>query len=224
MRGTFFTLLRRSVLRGALLATAGFVVSVALGAGGFWIAGTSAVAVAESISRMLPETPAELRPSPSVVSRTEEGVSVVLVNEVAIELGRLEAAAAIEAEETATAALIAAPTPPATVPLAPGDRVPATISFYYCERGTQGLHGDGGGFCGVMRDGTVVYDGAAACDRAYLGQQFRIEGDPLARVYRCADTGGAVHGQHRDVWFQNSDDGWDWIRAVGQRAVIEILP
>lgn len=128
----------------------------------------------------------------------------------------------------ASAAIVAAPvefaagTEPA---LAPGDRVMATVSFYYCEPGTQGLHpGDGGNFCGVMRDGTVVYPGAAACAYAYLGQQFRIVGDPTGRVYRCADTGSAVHGLHRDIWFMSSDDGWAWQLRVGQVAEIEILP
>lgn len=108
--------------------------------------------------------------------------------------------------------------------LSSGDVVEATVSFYYCQRGTQGLHpGDGGGFCGVMRDGTVVYPGAAACAYQYLGQQFRIIGDPDGRVYTCADTGSAVHGLHRDIWFMTSDEGWDWQRIVGQVAVIEIL-
>ena len=109
--------------------------------------------------------------------------------------------------------------------LGPGERAQATISFYYCEPGALGLHpGDGGGFCGVMRDGTVVYPGAAACAYVYLGQQFRIVGDPLERIYRCADTGSAVHGLHRDIWFMTSDEGWAWQLAVGQTATIEILP
>lgn len=115
--------------------------------------------------------------------------------------------------------------PAVAAQLAPGDRVTATVSFYYCELGPKGRHpGDGGNFCGVMRDGTVVYDGAAACAYEYLGQQFRIEGDPTGRIYRCADTGSAVHGQHRDIWFMSSDEGWEWQLEVGQVATIEILP
>jgi len=135
-----------------------------------------------------------------------------------------EAVASIEvapppAAEVAAAVGLAEPT------LEPGARVMATLSFYYCEVGPKGRHvGDGGNFCGVMRDGTVVYDGAAACAYAYLGQQFRIVGDPTGRVYRCADTGSAVHGQHRDIWFMSSDDGWEWQLKVGQVATIEILP
>ena len=109
--------------------------------------------------------------------------------------------------------------------LAVGDRVKVSVSFYYCRVGSETpARGDGGGFCGAMRDGSVVYNGAAACDYVYLGQRFRIEGDPLNRIYRCADTGSAVHGLHRDIWFASSDEGWNWQRNVGQAVTIEILP
>ena len=146
--------------------------------------------------------------------------------------GRVRAPSTIDAafvlERAAPVAEVAAPRAfPAAEELAlePGELVEATVSFYYCERGEQGLHpGDGGGFCGVMRDGTVVYPGAAACAYSYLGQRFRIVDDPLERIYVCADTGSAVHGLHRDIWFMSSDDGWDWQLNVGQVATIEILP
>ncbi len=107
--------------------------------------------------------------------------------------------------------------------MAPGDRATATVSFYYCRTG-GGASGDGGGFCGRMRDGSVVYSGAAACDVAYLGQHFKIVGDPTGREYRCADTGSAVHGLHRDIWFNSSAEGWAWLRSVGSSATIEIVP
>lgn len=135
------------------------------------------------------------------------------------------AIAEVPAGETVRAARAVPPAPPAAPRLAPGDRVQVTVSFYYCEVGSRvAAVGDGGGFCGAMRDGSVVYNGAAACDYAYLGQRFRIEGDPLKRIYRCADTGSAVHGLHRDIWFGSSDDGWAWQRSVGQLATIEVLP
>lgn len=115
--------------------------------------------------------------------------------------------------------------PVGTPTLRVGDRIKVSVSFYYCELGgSSPARGDGGGFCGAMRDGSVVYNGAAACDVVYLGQRFRIEGDPLGRIYRCADTGSAVHGLHRDIWFGSSDEGWKWQRSVGQAATIEILP
>lgn len=127
----------------------------------------------------------------------------------------------------AAAVSVAPPAPPAPSEpaLVPGDRVTATVSFYYCEVGPKGRHqGDGGNFCGAMRDGSIVYPGAAACAYTYLGQRFRIIGDPIDRVYTCADTGSAVHGLHRDIWFMSSDDGWEWQLELGQSATIEILP
>ena len=108
--------------------------------------------------------------------------------------------------------------------LSTGDRVTVSLSFYYCEHSAGTPRGDGGGFCGVMRDGSSVYPGAAACDIAYLGQLFRIEDDPASLIYRCADTGSAVGAEHRDIWFQSSAEGWRWQLGIGRSAAIEILP
>jgi hypothetical protein len=100
----------------------------------------------------------------------------------------------------------------------------ARITYYYCERGSNpATWGDGGGFCGAMRSGTVVYAGAAACSAANFGQRFRIVGDPTGRAYVCEDTGGAVHGNHRDIWFRNSDEGARWYAQVGTHAEIVIV-
>lgn len=100
----------------------------------------------------------------------------------------------------------------------------ATITYYYCTRGTEprGI-GDGGGFCGGMRSGKIVYAGAASCSAVYLGQRFRIVGDPTGRTYTCEDTGGGVHGNHRDIWFANSDEGYAWRNQVGSWAEIVIV-
>ncbi len=106
-----------------------------------------------------------------------------------------------------------------------GDRITVPLTFYYCEDTTGGARsGDGGGFCGAMRNGAVAHPGAAACDAAYLGQRFIIEGDPTERTYVCADTGGGIHNQHRDIWFLSSSEGWAWQAVVGRSAVIQILP
>ena len=111
-----------------------------------------------------------------------------------------------------------------SVPTSGGTVVEATFSYYYCEQGTipRGI-GDGGNWCGAMANGEIVHAGAAACARDSLGQRFRIVGDPLDRIYTCTDTGSAVRGQHRDIWFQNSDDGRLWLDQVGDRGRIEIL-
>ena len=76
----------------------------------------------------------------------------------------------------------------------------------------------------VFPEGTRVAPGMAACDVAYLGQRFQIEGDPTGRTYLCADTGSAVHGLHRDIWFMSNRDGWHWQQSVGRHAFIRVLP
>ena len=104
------------------------------------------------------------------------------------------------------------------------ETVEVTLSYYYCAQGTiMASIGDGGGWCGAMANGEVVHRGAAACDRSRLGERFRIQGDPLGLTYECKDTGSAVHGHHRDIFFHLSDDGYRWIVEVGYTAVIEIL-
>ena len=101
----------------------------------------------------------------------------------------------------------AATTAPAPEPEA-GTTIETTITYYYCE----GTGGDGGGFCGHMANGEIVRAGAAACARSRLGERFRIVGDPT--VYTCEDTGGAVHGHHRDIWFRYSADAAAWARRM----------
>ncbi|MXZ63013.1 MAG: SH3 domain-containing protein [Chloroflexi bacterium] len=104
------------------------------------------------------------------------------------------------------------------------ETVEVTLSYYYCRQGTIAASiGDGGGWCGAMANGEVVHQGAAACARSRLGERFRIIGDPLGLTYECEDTGSAVHGHHRDIFFDLSDDGYRWIVEVGYTAVIEIL-
>ena len=114
------------------------------------------------------------------------------------------------------------PTTPAP-PLGAGDKYEASLSFYYCGANGGPRMGDGGGFCGHMANGQVVHHGAAACAAAYMGQRFRVEGDPYGRIYTCTDTGGAVGGMHRDIWFDDAGVGWAWLQTVGFTATIEIV-
>ncbi len=125
------------------------------------------------------------------------------------------------AQDGRVVAAQAAPDAPAT---AAGARVTADVTYYYCQAGPTGPIGDGGGFCGRMANGQVVHSGAAACSAQYLGQRFRILGDPTGRTYTCADTGSAVHGEHRDIWFNTNDEGARWQAVVGLSAVIQVLP
>ena len=106
-----------------------------------------------------------------------------------------------------------------------GTTVEARITYFYCNQGTISASiGDGGGFCDHMANGEIVHEGAAACSRDNFRQRFRIIGDPNGLIYTCKDTGNAVHGEQRDIWFDNSDDGLNWIREVGTTALVEILP
>lgn len=207
--------LRRVLLRAACAAGAGFGVAVTTGVLAFALGVHPPEALGGATSAaaaMLPSAPAELRSLFVRTEHTQPAPSVVPANAQAFEASRAEAA-------TTDVSRVATP------PLRAGDRIGVTISFYYCEVGRNAaVVGDGGGFCGAMRDGTVVRPGAAACDVAYLGQRFRIEGDPEQRVYVCNDTGNLVHGLHRDIWFNVADDGADWVLKVGRHAVIEILP
>ena len=111
----------------------------------------------------------------------------------------------------------------ATAPPSSSTRLVSSIT-YYCSQGSiPASIGDGGGWCGAMANGQVVYEGAAACSPQNMGQQFKIIGDPNARTYTCADTGSAVTGEHRDIFFHNSDDGYEWWLQVGTTATIEIV-
>ena len=99
------------------------------------------------------------------------------------------------------------------------------ISNYYCEQGeiATGI-GDGGGWCGAMRNGEIVHAGAAACAPDKLGMRFWILGDPTERMYTRADTGGAVGSGHRDIWFADSDEGYLWWQQVGPLAEVMQFP
>ena len=189
-------------------------------------AAPDAVAPHEVVASSAPAAPAHepsarAFPARGVAGRAD-GSTVALTHLVAPPVFEARSAGGLAAAPPGRASLESVVHATSTPELAPGDRVVATVSFYYCAAGA-GHAGDGGSWCGAMRDGTVVYPGAAACDYTYLGQQFRIEGDPTGRVYTCNDTGSAVHGLHRDIWFPTNTEGWSWQREVGRNVVIQIV-
>ena len=60
--------------------------------------------------------------------------------------------------------------------------------------------------------------------RGIGGQRFTIQGNPTGRTYTCADTGNAVAGEHRDIFFQNNYGTWAWWVQQGSNiATIEIV-
>ncbi len=225
--------LARPVRQAFTLSALGLLLAIAIGVGGYAMtaaSGRDGISIASATSAT---TPSELSALSAVarpafaVEATSAAVAAAPLRDQALPQARVAATDPQPADGIVVAASAARRTidaPASSTPkLAPGDRIGVPVSFYYCDQGA-GSAGDGGGFCGRMRDGSVVYNGAAACDVAYLGQRFRIQGDPLERIYKCADTGSAVHGLHRDIWFQSSDQGWSWQLSVGQAASIEILP
>lgn len=220
IRGSIGRALRRALVRAALAAGTGLAVSMAIGIAAFALGVRPPEVVSgatHAAAAMLPAAPAELQ---ALFVRTERTTEPAVVATPAAETSTQP----FEASRVEAAPIEA---PRAPVPaLLPGDTVGGvTLSFYYCQTGQNAaVVGDGGGFCGVMRDGSVVRPGAAACDFAYLGQRFRIEGDPDQREYVCSDTGNLVHGLHRDIWFNVADNGADWLLKVGRVAVIRILP
>ena len=86
-----------------------------------------------------------------------------------------------------------------------------SLTYYTCEDG----------FCGSTASGTTVHLGTAACDRNWMGRRFVIHGDPRGLTYTCEDTGGAVNGNHVDIWFATHAEGRALIAAVGTTATIE---
>ncbi|HEY7467269.1 MAG TPA: hypothetical protein VIB47_11320 [Dehalococcoidia bacterium] len=79
------------------------------------------------------------------------------------------------------------------------------------------------GFCGTMKYGEEVYEGAAACSWDLpAGTRFRILGDPTKRTYVCEDR-GELEDTWVDIFFNDPDDGWDWQEAVGRYGTIEIV-
>jgi hypothetical protein len=70
-----------------------------------------------------------------------------------------------------------------------------------------------------MRNGEVVYEGAAACGYQRLGSQFLLLGD----VSTCADTGSAVWGDHVDWFFHDHWEGWRFLREFGDRHEVHWL-
>ncbi|HEX5939139.1 MAG TPA: 3D domain-containing protein [Dehalococcoidia bacterium] len=86
-----------------------------------------------------------------------------------------------------------------------------SLTYYTCEDG----------FCGSTASGTSVHPGTAACDRSWMGRRFIIHGDPNNLTYTCEDTGGAVNGNHVDIWFATHAEGRALIAAVGTTATIE---
>lgn len=100
------------------------------------------------------------------------------------------------------------------VPLTPGTRLHATVTFYACV---------GDGFCGNTASGVQVGPGSAACSSNLpFGTRFTVVGDPSGMTFTCNDR-GALSSTWVDVWFYSVAEGRAWQSQVGNRADIVIV-
>ncbi len=93
-----------------------------------------------------------------------------------------------------------------------GNTVHVWLTYYTCPP-----------FCGAMRNGEIVYEGAVACGGYFaMGQKIRIENDPTFRTYVCADTGyGGWYWV--DIFFSDGSEGNAFISLVGSYVVVELV-
>ena len=217
MRGTTAHQLKQLTRLAGALALTGFAFAVGLGVGALAITAQSARASSDAV---VWASAAEVEFTSSREAWGAYGVSA----------GREATSPNGDVHTTASALRVELPRQaPAAGPLysaaavsrmIPGERAAATVTFYYCSGAAVG---DGGGFCGHTADGTPVQLGVASCDRGFMGQKFRVVNDPSGMVFRCADTGGGVFGQMRDIWFPTAAEAGTWIAAVGHNVTIEVL-
>ena len=106
----------------------------------------------------------------------------------------------------------AVPTPAATP--APTPEVVATatttvlVTFYSCSQA-----------CGDPAGPLPLAEGQAACDPAYMGRSFALNG----HTYICNDTGSLVHGAHVDLFFWEEDRGWAYLAQYGTTGALTWL-
>ena len=110
--------------------------------------------------------------------------------------------------------------PPAPAQRATGPSVLGFVTGYYCQQVAGWPPGDGGGYCGTMANGEIVYPGAAACGAAWaLGTVLDIEG--YGRVV-CADRG--LLGYHQvDIFFETNEGVYASGVQSTYRAISEVL-
>ena len=105
-------------------------------------------------------------------------------------------------ETPAAAAETAAPEPTPVQQVTPpgGEEVVVWVTFYSCPP-----------YCNHPAGPLPLAEGQAACDRAYMGWRFWLNG----REYVCNDTGSAVRGPHVDLFFWEEAVGWQYLKTYG---------
>lgn len=199
------------------LALTGFAFAVGVGVGALALTAQYAVAADGAASHWVAEV--ELTASREAWGAYGASVGREALNP-AEDVHTVASALRVELPRNAAAASGPLYSTAAVAKMVPGERAAATVTFYYCSGPAVG---DGGGFCGHAADGTPVQPGVASCDRRFMGQKFRVVNDPTGMVFRCADTGGGVFGQMRDIWFPTAAEAGVWMAAVGHHVTVEVL-
>jgi len=96
----------------------------------------------------------------------------------------------------------------ADAPLAAEGAVAVHVTFYSCPP-----------YCGDPAGQLPLAEGQAACDPAYMGRRFMLNGTEWV----CNDTGGAVYGAHVDLFFWSEADGWAYLAAHGTEGALTWL-
>ena len=101
-----------------------------------------------------------------------------------------------------------APTPapiPDTIPPTESPKMPMYVTFYSCPP-----------YCGDPSGPLPLGEGQAACDWAYMGRRFTLNG----HEWICNDTGGLVHGNHVDLFFWDANNGWAYLAQYGTEGIL----
>ena len=79
------------------------------------------------------------------------------------------------------------------------------VTFYSCPP-----------YCGDPSGPLALAEGQAACDPAYMGRRFSLNGSE----YVCNDPGGAGWGAHVDLFFWGEAEGWANLHQYGTEGEI----
>jgi len=116
---------------------------------------------------------------------------------------------AAEADRTPTPTPTVQPdVPEHTEALAAESAIAVYVTFYTCPP-----------YCGDPSGSLPLDEGQAACDWAYMGRRFMLNG----AEWVCNDTGGAVYGAHVDLFFRQEADGWAYLATHGTNGVLTWL-
>lgn len=117
----------------------------------------------------------------------------------------VETALVAEPVEASTRARLVSPAGAATEDDGHSSSSNYWITYYSCPP-----------YCGDPSGPLPLAEGQAACDPHYMGRRFLLNG----AEYICNDTGGAVYGDHVDLFFWSDAAGRAYLTAYGTRGVL----